>query len=61
VQALLAFVGVVAAGALIKSGIRWFFRERPKHTAPVEPTSPNKVRDKGPDKSRDKGRNKSRK
>jgi len=60
-QALLAFVGVVAAGALIKSGIRWFFRERPKQSAPVEPKGPDKNRDKGPDKSRDKGPDKNRK
>ena len=42
-QALLAFVGVVAAGALIKSGIRWFFRERPKRSAASEPKRRNKT------------------
>jgi len=49
-QALLAFVGVVAAGALIKSGIRWFFRERPKRSGsapgPVSGPAETKGRDK---------------
>jgi len=60
-QALLALVAVIAAGALIKSGIRWFFRERPKRSAPVEPKGPYKGPDKNPNKSRDKGRDKGRK
>lgn len=45
-QALLALVGVVAAGALIKSGIRWFFRDRPKRSAAGEPTIKTKGRNK---------------